>query len=232
VIRACPVANKQKAVDICNAFVEGAPRDAVGDVFYGVDKSNVKLWRKSKLWFYLDNSAFDAVRGQQYRIAKNRVQVDPANQTSDGHRFANLGIEIKPMHAEPGEFWLAVEQSPSFMQYVANDLGWLERRIALLMPNDTVHIRSWGRDKLMQQKGLPSALDGAYTVLTHSSAAAVTAALLGVPCKVSPMSALYTMRWSTDPDHDQRLRYMQVLADNQWTLDEIREGRAWRWLNR
>jgi hypothetical protein len=95
-----------------------------------------------------------------------------------------------------------------------------------------VRVRTWQRDKLLQQAGLPSALDGAYTVLTHSSAAAVTATLLGIPAVVSPMSALHNMRWSTDPHHDQRLRYMQVLADNQWTLDEIREGRAWRWLNR
>ena len=73
---------------------------------------------------------------------------------------------------------------------------------------------------------------GASTLVTHSSAAAVTAVIEGIPVIVSGMSALAQMRWSTDPEHDQRLGFLNVLADNQWTLDEIREGKAWEWLTK
>ena len=43
-------------------------------------------------------------------------------------------------------------------------------------------------------------------------------------------SALADMRMSTDPEHDQRRDFLNVLADNQWTLDEIKQGVAWKWL--
>ena len=48
---------------------------------------------------------------------------------------------------------------------------------------------------------------------------------------MSLRSALADMRMSTDPEHDQRRHYAEVLADNQWTIDQIRNGEAWAWLN-
>ena len=233
-LRAVPVANKQKAVDICNAFIQGAPKSAEGSVFYGVNESNVRDWHRimasGETWWYVDNSMFDKVRGKQYRVTKNRLQVNPTGIASDGKRFGALSLAIAPMNAKPSDLWIVVEQSPSFMRYVANDERWLERQMADIPGGHHVKVRRWSSDKIKQQETLPRDLATAWTLVTHSSAAAVTAALLGVPAIVSPMSAMYECRWSSDPLYDQRRAFFNVLADAQFTLKEIREGVAWKWL--
>jgi hypothetical protein len=237
VIQAFPVVGKAKAARICEAFIAGASRSAVGAVFYGVNESNVHEWHRAKAgphpWFYIDNSYFDSVRGEQYRIAKNRVQTKVPGNVSDGKRFAALGLKIAPMNVRPSDLWIAIEQSPSFMRYVADDPTWLERAAQAVVPgHHRMKVRRWSPNKPKQQETLPADLAGAWTLITHSSAAAVTATLMGVPVVVSPRSALTDMRVSTDPKHDQRQHYMEVLADNQWTIAEIRAGKAWAWLNR
>jgi hypothetical protein len=65
----------------------------------------------------------------------------------------------------------------------------------------------------------------AYLTVTHSSAAAVESLLAGVPVSVSSFSPC------RDVARDQRQRLFNVLADNQWTLDEIRAGVTWKALN-
>ena len=93
-------------------------------------------------------------------------------------------------------------------------------------------VRRWSSDKIKQQETLPRDLATAWTLVTHSSAAAVTAALLGVPAIVSPMSAMYECRWSSDPLYDQRRQFFNVLADNQWTIQQIKNGEAWAWMSK
>ncbi len=58
-------------------------------------------------------------------------------------------------------------------------------------------------------------------MVTHSSAAAITGAIAGVPFIVSPESAIYGM------EPNERLHFMQVLADSQFTIEELRSGAAW-----
>ena len=219
---------------ICRAFADGAPRGAECSVFYGVNESNQFEWHKAKArgdWYFIDNSYFDSVRGKQYRVTKNAVQCKPFGQASDGTRFRQLGLTIKPMNARGGAtLWVLIEQSPSFMRCVAGDPNWLETMAGAVPVGHRIEIRRWSSNKLMQQETLPKVIEDAWTVITHSSAAAVTAALMGVPAIVSDMSALAGMRYSTQPEHDQRQHYLNVLADNQWTLDEIREGKAWQHL--
>jgi len=240
VIKAYPVANKQKSIDICRAFIEGAPKKAEGSVFYGVDKTNVMEWdierkRETRPWFYIDNSYFDSVRGKQYRVSKNNTQChpDPLGRPSTGERFARLGIKLKPWHPNIEGYYLIIEQSQSFMTTVACDPDWFTRTVKNYTAHGVeVRARGWGRDKLKLQATLIADLTGASTLVTHSSAAAVTAVIEGIPVIVSGMSALAQMRWSTDPEHDQRLGHLNALADNQWTLDEIRAGKAWEWLTK
>lgn len=240
-IRAYPVANKQKSVDICNAFIAGAPKKTNGAVFYGVTENNVQMWHVETTIgdpfnvYYIDNSYFDCVRGQQYRVTRGRVQkfVGPKD-SSDGKRFDALGLTIKPWKPFANQRWLVVEQSESFMRYVANSPFWLEEQARGLPfgQMSEMRVRRWERDKLRHQTTLATDLEWADNLLTHSSAAAVEAVMVGVPVIVSRMSALADMVCSADPKLDERHRYLGVLADNQWTLDEIREGKAWAHLQK
>lgn len=242
----CPVREKRKSVNLCRAFAQAAPRSAEGYVFYGVKDSNYEQWRKvlaSKApYYFIDNSYFDSVRGGmeltdgvQFRITKNRVQVEALRFTSDGERFAALGLEIKPWRYRPDGHWLVIEQSPLFMNLMANDRAWFSRMTRELRAVESgwsVVTRPWSAKKPEISQSLQSDLKGAWKLVTHSSAAAVTAVLEGVSCIVNDMSAISRMQCSTDPAKDQRQRFMGVLADNQWTMDEINNGTAWQWLNR
>ena len=70
-------------------------------------------------------------------------------------------------------------------------------------------------------------------VITHSSGAAITALLEGVPAisesgaasrLTGPLTRENIMSWQRPANREQ---FAWALADNMWTLDEIRSGKAW-----
>lgn len=240
-LTAHPVAGKQKAVDICNAFTAGAPHDAEGHVFYGVNDTNLGAWRRvlgsGKDFWWIDGSYFDKARGLFFRVTKNRLQHTGLGET-DGARFTRLGIDVKPMvHFSSGPV-IAVEQSESFMRIHAGEKRpgagrppasgrtWLERRVAQNALGRKVKWRTWSGDKIKQGLSLAVDLQGAGMLITHSSAAAVEALVAGVPAIVSQMSCCAL----TAPAD--RMRLFGVLADNVFTLTEMRSGAAWAALNK
>lgn len=229
---ACPVAGKKKSTDICAAFIAGAPKTAFGYVFYGVDASNLKNFNiarnSGEPWYYIDNSYFDSVRGTQFRVTRNALQVDAMAHWSDGKRFDALRQVVRPMQHNPNGHFVVIEQSPSFMQMLAGDPDWFATNVAWAESSGRdVIVRRWDNDKLALQKTLVQDLQGAWKLVTHSSAAAITALLEGVPAIVSPMSAVARVRLSTDNSVDDRRRAFNVLADHQFTLNEMKEGMAW-----
>lgn len=229
---ACPVKGKQKSVDLCNAFIAGAPKHAVGRVFYGVNETNAQEWRHAQKasapWYYIDNSYFDSVRGVQFRVTRNALQVDAMAHWSDGKRFDALGLKIKPIQNNPNGHFVVIEQSPSFMRTMTDEPDWFAANVAWAKSSGRDVIdRRWDNDKLALQKTLVQDLQGAHRLLTHSSAAAITALLEGVPAIVSSASAVARVRLSTDNSVDDRRRAFNVLADHQFTINEMKEGMAW-----
>jgi len=229
-LTAVPIPGKRKSSDLCNAFIAGAPKTAKGRVFYGTLAGPLQVYRQSlregiPCWL-IDGSYFDSVRGQQFRVTLNTLQVLGArNRESDGKRFDALGLEIKrPQRAANGHT-VVCHQSPEFMRDIACDPFWVQRHLDFLAPLRTVQ-RPWLRDKAAQQATLHADLQGASLLLTHSSAAAVTALLEGVPVATSEMSAVSGCRL------EDRLHFMNVLADNQFEISELKDGTAWRLLNR
>lgn len=230
-IAAYPVAGKQKSVNLCTAFQHGAPPEARGAVFYGVNRTNIDAWkrvvRRGEDWFYLDNSFFDKTRGRYFRVAKNAFQIKALGHGSDGARFAALGVEVRPWRGDRLGHVLAVEQSKTFMQDIARDEHWLTIRVRRMRDNGRkVKLRRWSAAKPDIAKTLAADIEDASFVLTHSSAAAVEALIAGVRIEVSAMSAVCGVA-----SHD-RLSAFNTLADAQFTVNEIRNGEAWKWLNR
>jgi hypothetical protein len=232
-----PVPGKAKSKMICEAFAAGAPRDAQGHVFYGVTEGNRDAWRYARrsvgfggAYYFIDNSYFDAVRGQQFRVTKNRVQHSGFG-ISDCKRFDALGIEVQRMRDPNRGRVLAVQQSPLFMRLVAHQPNWLTNMIERELALDfrSVRCRQWESNKLKAQGTLQDDLRNADMVLTHSSAAAVEAVLAGLQAKVSNMSAAQPIALGELTD---RRQWAGVLADNQFTLDEMKEGLAWATLAR
>lgn len=234
-----PVLGKRKSFDICGAFLDGCKnktQDAA--VFYGVNESNYATWRKvrdsGRTYYYIDNSYFDETRGTYFRVTKNAIQCK-AKGLSSMERLSAIfsgSPKLKPWKPEEGPGHIVVcPQSDIFMEMIAGYRGnWLKDTVAkcnLVWPNNPVVLRAWNPDKIALSKTLKQDLEEASILITHTSAAAVTAIIEGVNIVVDPMHALYEFDSTQD-----RLMPLGVLADNQWTLDEIRGGAAWKWLNR
>lgn len=227
---ACPVPGKAKSKMLCEAFIAGAPKSATGTVWYGVKAGNAHDWRvirnSGEDFYTIDNSYFDQTRGTMFRVTKNAFQCTAQlDDETDGTRFAATGAVIEPVAPRTG-YVLIVEQSQDHMDYIAEDAGTFYALCKFLRAKHHTRTRAWRADKPTLMATLAQDLAGAAKVATHSSAAAVMAVMAGIPVVCSEFCVAYGIRpW------DDRLRWAGVLADNQFTLDELKDGTAWRKLN-
>jgi hypothetical protein len=226
-----PQPGKHKAFAICEAFAAGVDdykaivctsipnRLLDGDAFfYGVREQHAHLWMQCKAegrnYYYADNSYFDCARESRFRVTKNAIQHRGIGET-DGLRFKSLGLQVKPMRWN-GEHVLICEQSEEFMRVVAGDPDYF-RRV-------TETVKAWGMKVLVRKKDTPRRftddLAGAKLLVTWSSAAAVGALLEGVRVAVGPYCC------ATHAGSN-RKKWASVLADNEWTLEEMASGMAW-----
>jgi hypothetical protein len=241
-----PVAGKLKSVVICEAFAAGAPKSAEGDVFFGVNDSNVAAYRRARKegrdWYYVDNAYIDKWRGTYFRATKNALQVNTQGKVSDGKRFAALGVPVKPWREVMGREILLCPQSDSFMRTatVGYRGSWTDNTLTLLegfqcrLP---IRVRHWNPDKVKVSVALLDELPKLHLLVTYSSASAITALLEGVPA-ISQAGAAHQLtgdltRESVEnpPRPEGREQFANVLADNQFTLEEFKRGVAWRHLN-
>ena len=250
-----PVPGKEKSRVICEAFKMGAPKSATGAVFFGTEGVMGAFQRaKSGTWWYIDNAYTDPQRGQYFRVTKNALQCNPREfghveprmvlRYSTGERFAKLGITIKPWREKPDGALLVIPQSDDFMKSTLGKKGdWTADTLFRLRSMgfaSRARVRPWLRDKKKAYIGLHQDLDSAALLITWSSASAITALYEGIP-SISESGAMHALTGGLTldnvarpkkPSMAERLRFLEVLADNQFTLDEFRDGTAWRWLER
>lgn len=248
-VNAYPVANKAKSYEICQAFVQGCEGTIVTDgklrdgpsFFYGVDESNVGAWKATILdlrrdYYYCDNSYFDQSRQKYFRVTKNRLQ-HSGSGVSDGKRFESLGINILPWRGQ-GKHIVICPQSGKFMRQIANVFwDWTDatKQELRFWTDRLLRVRDWMPNKERLSRSLGDDLTDAHALVTFSSAAAITAVLNGIPVVSTGQSAAAIMG-GTIQDIEclptpERKDWAGVLADNQWTLDEMRSGQAWASLN-
>lgn len=244
-----PVVSKAKSRDICTAFAAGCGGRVVHDNklrdcdagFYGVDSSNMHIWRAvladhSRSFWYLDNAYFDGTRQKYFRVTKNLLQHNGVGE-SDCTRFNALGLPVAPWRKQ-GRQIVVIEQSSSFMSmpggYEGNWLDNLLPKLEKLTKRELV-VRRWGRDKAKAANTLAQDLIDAHALITWSSAAAVTSIMTGVPVVALGQSCAEPLSGSL-LDLEQlpmppRYTWLGLLADNQFTLEEMRSGQAWEFLN-
>lgn len=248
-----PTPGKEKARVILNAFCAGAGGKVVTEIpekllpgpaaFYGVTPSTRHLFEQAKKegrdWYYLDNAYFDSCRQVYFRATKNRLQHN-GEGISNGRRFYSLRLAIAPWRKR-GEHVLVCPQSDEFMRVAAGyPTCWWENYIGVLknFTGREIRLRPWQRDKAEWYRTLPSDLDNCWAVVTFSSASAISAMLAGIPafvtaedCISAPVANLDIERIEVPEYSDHRQRWCEVVADNQWTLDEMRAGLAWKMLH-
>ena len=238
-----PVPGKEKSKLICNAFAAGAPRHATGAVFFGTE-GVMQAFRRAQqgTFWYVDNSYFDPHRGIYFRVTKNALQVDPTGKISTGERFAKLGITVKDWRHKPDGKILVIPQSDDFMKSTLGRKGdWLRETVEKLNAwgyGPRIRVRPWQRDKATAYVELHRDLDDAALVVTWSSASAITALYEGIPA-ISESGAAHALTGPLTservaqplmPSLEDRTRFLEILADNQFTLEEFKNGVAWRWL--
>lgn len=248
-ISAYPISGKRKSFDLCAAFLEGypgpgqmitngQPREGPA-LFFGVDESNIDAWNFVREsggdYWYLDNSFLDQTRGTHFRIGKNRLQHSGEGK-SDCSRFRSLGVEIQPWRK--GHHVVLAPQSDSFMRDIAGiEFDWthVTREALGNFTSRQLRVREWSRDKKSMARTLPADLVGAHALVTWSSAAAVTALISGIPVVVTGPSAARPMSGDLadieDLPHPEREEWLGVLADNEFSIEEMASGFAWERIN-
>jgi hypothetical protein len=231
---------------ICEAFAKGAGGKVVGPAplrpgkafFYGALRGLLPTLRQAQAeareWFYADNGYFRPGKGGYFRITRNARQHDGCGNAKP-ERWERLGLEIKPWRTigshilvcPPdqlyGELW-----GIDVVKWRNDVLGQLERATDRPV---VVRDRSSAKDP---NRPLAADLANCWALVTCTSNIAVDALIAGVPVFCTHPCSAYDMGTPIlgsieEPImREDRLRWAQVLAANQWTLPEMSSGLCWR----
>jgi hypothetical protein len=191
---------------------------------------------RSRPWVYADRGYFRASYGNDYsgyfRLTRDRVQHDGSGD-GDSDRWKRLELEIFPWRkgrtilvCPPGDIF-----TKAIGGFSASD--WLTETLQKLR-------RSTDRPIVVRQKPAPGSgarplvedLKDAHALVTYMSNTAVEALLFGVPVFVTGDSIATSMgkrdlaEIESPYYPEDRERWARVVAANQWTLSDLRQGKA------
>jgi hypothetical protein len=187
--------------------------------------------RQNITYYYGDHAYFG--RRVYFRCTKNAVQHDCSGE-SNSHRFQALGVNIK--HWTSGSTILLCPQSDIFHNLQGVPKGqWINKTITELRKHTDrpILVRDKARGMTTEAQ-FRSNLKNIHAVVVFTSIAGVQAALEGIPCFATHDCAsakfgttdLSLIENPVKPEN--RYEMASVLADNQWTLQEIEQGMAWQ----
>lgn len=252
-----PSPGKKKGLKICTDFAAGcggkvmppghARLEPGPAFFYGWTEHSVALIRQcmheGRDWYYADNAYYYG-RGRYFRVTRNAL-MHTGRGDVPGARLEALGVQFAPPVQRPeGPVVVATQSRLFYLQRLLCSreewVRWVRAEIAARTSNEVLVC-----DKPEPGEVPPSvshgpafeqALEGAAALVTHSSSTAVHAVALGVPvcytaasCMVEPVASMGLAdlhRWVVAP-LDAREQCLRVLAANQWTYDELRDGTCW-----
>lgn len=242
----------QHARAVCDAVAKGtgypvvapAPLLDGGMVSYGflrgLEPTLRQAQREHRPWVYIDRGYFRASYGDDYtgyfRITRSNYQYlyNSLTANTDGARFGRLLHPVYPWKRS-GSHVLVCPPGDVFARAIGGVTAdvWLGQTLATLRQHTDRPIRVRLKpSKSSKGPPLSSDLDGAHALVTYMSNTAVEAVMYGVPVFVSKLSAAACMgqtdlRFIETPRYpEDRMRWGAALANNQWTLDEIRRGLA------
>lgn len=186
-------------------------------------------------FYYIDRGYF--ARGHYdgyYRVTKNDFQYTGAIEPFKPDRWEKLGIEMKPWRRKgthivvtelsgPHAAFLGIDGA-EWLSVVTRELGkHTDRPIMVKTKSPAAEPDKWP---------FTEAIEDAWCVVTHSSVAALEAITGGIPavtlakCASSPVS--WSMKAIESPEWPDRTPWAWALAYQQFTLDEFRNGYAWK----
>ncbi|MCR4331295.1 MAG: hypothetical protein NUV34_01105 [Sulfuricaulis sp.] len=217
--------------------------------------------REGRTWFYADNGYMRSGKDEKayFRVTRNALQVDgsgelPFPKHAARERWARLKLSLKPWR-KTGSHIVVCPPGRLFGATFGFDADeWLRVTLKTLGKYTDRELRvrkkmSWNDAKPVPAPNLgtgiktsvPEPLDedlrGAWALVTHSSNSAVEALLAGIPvfctnpCGASAMGLSDLTQIEAPRMEEGREKWAAVLASNQWTLKEMREGLCWKMLN-
>lgn len=187
---------------------------------------------KGRTWFYGDHAFWG--RRAYYRISRNSTQVSARSGDDSPRRFDQWFVPVREWK-RTGKYILLCPNSPVYFRWFGMTAeGWIEQTVRQLRRHTDRPI--WLRWK---NDGTPldDALKNAWAVVGFTSVCGVHAALAGVPSfATAPCAArdfgTDDLSRIEDPVYPtDRLRMARILANQQWSIDEMAEGMAWGTLN-
>jgi len=193
--------------------------------------------RGARDFLYVDNGYFRPYReGGYFRITRNALQVKAEGNLTDRalQRWNALGIETQPWRSpdQDGYVLLVLQTSAWFQMMGLCREDWVRRTLTELERHTDRVIRI--REKPLKGSGPTTSihddLRDAWAVVGLSSNCMVQAVVAGVPvfptghCAASPFGS--TLNFIEHPLRPNRKVGLAILADNQWTVEEIAAGAA------
>lgn len=232
---------KRYSMQLCRAFADGAngqvvlSRNPSGEpaLIHGQDVWQQRLMNQYENWWQADHGYFG--RGQYHRITYRARWVDGRGEP-DYRRLNRFRINLE--HQKRGNKILVVLQSPQYY-------GLWHRQNETAVRTGLVQKlrRHTNRDVVVRKKpiyghkepSLEKQLADAFCVVSYSSGVMLEALARGIPVvcldKTYPAFRLSTsidqLEGAGRPDLSHVRELFGVLAKHQWTLDEMRSGKAW-----
>jgi len=227
-----------------------------GDAFFygslrGSLPTIMQAQREKRTWFYADNGYFHPGKRPEnyFRVTRNALQHDGSGELIfpkwlARERFKRLNITIQPWRKAGRHIVICPPARLFGAQWGFSADQWLEDTIATLKRHTDRPLRvrakmSWNDVKQSYRNPQPLSedLSGAWALVTHCSNAAVEAIVAGIPAfctmragasamALSDLALIETPRMDGD-----RTNWATILAANQWTLEEMRNGKCWSMLN-
>lgn len=235
---------------VMSAFAQGCNGQRVpptrllsGDAaLYGILRGTGEIIKEcekvGRTYWHLDHGYFNSGHFEgYYRVTKNGQQYIKSGEYSSD-RWDKQNIELQPWKKEGSHIVLC-----PLSRHVAHYLGidshkWLKETEAKLKENTDREIVIKPKDDVMS---LEQVLHGAHAIVAYNSNALVDAIILGIPgFSTAPFTALPSSTYPLgntsldnieNPEYRDREQWVYNLAYQQFTLNEMRTGEAWRILN-
>jgi len=223
---------------LCRFFAEGAkgnvvpPHDLLPGpaMVYGILRGCDRIIRQCEWlerdYFHVDHGYFK--RGSletnpgYYRVTRNALQF--VGRGTDPRRFEALNIRPKPWRKTGNSILLIPLTGATAQFHNINPHEWLSAVTQEIQRHTDRQIII----KPKTQGDLKDYLDDAWCVVTHTSNVAIDALVAGVPVVALGPSSSRPISWRLEniecPFWPDREPVFWGLADNQFTIDEIRRG--------
>ncbi len=178
-----------------------------------------------------------------FRICKGNIHTINSKE-SDGKRVTKLiqqGINVEFKEWQSGEHILVCPSSPTVTYHINNMTqdDWIKNTINEIKKHTDKEVRLRNKPRPSNKwwnTDIKDDLKGAHCLVTNMSLSAVDAILYGVPCitdkknVANPLSSqdISTVDLPFKPENEEINKWINMVANNQFTIREIEDGIAFK----